>query len=408
MYKNKSLLLLLGNNFFSSIGFGFQLFIMSWLAYDITGSAAAIGGTLAISMIPRILLSPFIGVFIDRWDRKKTIIYVQILRGIILLVIPIAILLNALTLIVVYSIAFIWNIIDRFYMPAFKGLIKETISQEDLIKGNTMLNVIFQCGMIIGTILAGFLLEHLGNNISVLFNSVVFIISAFLIGAVERENILLKTEKTRMNFKIFLNDLRNTGKYLSFRVIILMFGSLVAVNELLVQIVNIMLLPYVTEVLMLGTDIVGVFSAFFALGAIVGGIFFIRILEIVGRKNFIWFSIVLLGALFASIPLYENFYYLCLIMFLLGAVALQSRTLFSTTILEKVDNEFQGRVNSLINMSVSLLGFFVYILMGLIGDIFPIRNVFIIVGVVVILTSMISIFINKHESKNINNIVKVK
>ncbi|QNU24247.1 MFS transporter [Geobacillus zalihae] len=197
MYQNKTFLLLLSNNFFSSIGFGLQAFVVTWLAYDITQTASAIGTVLAISTIPRILLSPFIGVLVDIWNRKKTIVVVQFLRSLLLIIIPLAILIDSLNLLILYVVTFLWNVVDRFYMPAFKGLMKELLTNDELLKGNTSLNVTFQIGMIIGTAIAGFLFEYIADVFAVFFNSILFIIAAISILSIrQRKNNTLKKKNT--------------------------------------------------------------------------------------------------------------------------------------------------------------------------------------------------------------------
>jgi MFS family permease len=54
-------------------------------AYALTGSALATGAVFAASLLPRVVLSSFAGVFVDRWDRQRTMIVADLLRAIALL-----------------------------------------------------------------------------------------------------------------------------------------------------------------------------------------------------------------------------------------------------------------------------------------------------------------------------------
>ncbi|WP_081653266.1 MFS transporter [Geobacillus sp. A8] len=379
------------------MGFGLQAFVVTWLAYDITQTASAIGTVLAISTIPRILLSPFIGVLVDIWNRKKTIVVVQFLRSLLLIIIPLAILIDSLNLLILYVVTFLWNVVDRFYMPAFKGLMKELLTNDELLKGNTSLNVTFQIGMIIGTAIAGFLFEYIADVFAVFFNSILFIIAAISILSIrQRKNNTLKKKNT-IEFHDFFVQLKSTAKYLSARKIIVLFGCLVALNEFVIQIVNIIMVPYVTKILAEGPATLSLLEGIFAVGSIVGGLCLIRIIKLMGRRNFIWMSIAALGGLLCLIPVTKSILIIGTVMFFLGAVALQSRTLFSTIILEKVDNNFQGRVNSIINMFISLLGAFIYSIIGKLGEVISIQIIIYLIGMFVILCSTIGILINKLE-----------
>lgn len=48
-------------------------------AYVLTGSAVATGGVLAATLIPRIVFGSLAGVFVNRWDRKRTMVAADLL-----------------------------------------------------------------------------------------------------------------------------------------------------------------------------------------------------------------------------------------------------------------------------------------------------------------------------------------
>ena len=54
-------------------------------AYTLTGSAVATGGVFAASLLPQVLLGSIAGVFVDRWDRKRTMVAADLLRAALLL-----------------------------------------------------------------------------------------------------------------------------------------------------------------------------------------------------------------------------------------------------------------------------------------------------------------------------------
>lgn len=48
-------------------------------AYALTGSSLAAGGVCAVSLLPRVLLGSVAGVFVDRWDRKRSMVGADLL-----------------------------------------------------------------------------------------------------------------------------------------------------------------------------------------------------------------------------------------------------------------------------------------------------------------------------------------
>jgi MFS family permease len=55
------------------------------LAYALTGSAVATGGVFAASLLPRVPLGSIARVFVDRWDRKRTMVTAGLPRAVLLL-----------------------------------------------------------------------------------------------------------------------------------------------------------------------------------------------------------------------------------------------------------------------------------------------------------------------------------
>src|SRR3989304_9422938 len=63
----------------SLIGTWMQVIAISWLVYDLTSSALLLGLVGFFSQIPSFFLTPFSGVFIDRWNRHRILIITQTL-----------------------------------------------------------------------------------------------------------------------------------------------------------------------------------------------------------------------------------------------------------------------------------------------------------------------------------------
>src|SRR3954466_14341901 len=58
---------------------------LPFYVYQLTGSALATGAMFVAETIPPLLLGSLAGVFVDRWDRKRTMIVADVARGAVLL-----------------------------------------------------------------------------------------------------------------------------------------------------------------------------------------------------------------------------------------------------------------------------------------------------------------------------------
>src|ERR1700682_4705167 len=63
----------------SLIGTWMTRIATSWLVYRLTGSALLLGITGFAGQIPTFILAPFAGVWVDRWDRHRTLVVTQVL-----------------------------------------------------------------------------------------------------------------------------------------------------------------------------------------------------------------------------------------------------------------------------------------------------------------------------------------
>src|SRR3954467_9360962 len=63
----------------SLIGTWMTRLATSWLVYRLTGSAVLLGTVSFCSQVPMFFLAPIAGVWIDRWDRRRTLIITQVL-----------------------------------------------------------------------------------------------------------------------------------------------------------------------------------------------------------------------------------------------------------------------------------------------------------------------------------------
>lgn len=84
LLKNKNFTLLLAGNAVSLLGSNMQQFALSLYVLAVTGSATIFSTMLSISILPRILMTPFAGVFGDWFDRKKSIVLMDTINGLLI------------------------------------------------------------------------------------------------------------------------------------------------------------------------------------------------------------------------------------------------------------------------------------------------------------------------------------
>jgi MFS family permease len=156
-----------------------QLALVAAVAIS-TGSALATGLVFFAATLPNLLLSPIAGTFVDRWDHKEVMVVSDILRGAIVLMLPLAAVTN---IILVYPLIFLVTTISVFFRPARGAILPQIVPEEVLLSANSALWVGETIADVIGYPLAGLFVFLLGSAVPLSFwvDSATYLASAALV-----------------------------------------------------------------------------------------------------------------------------------------------------------------------------------------------------------------------------------
>lgn len=132
LWHNRDYLLLWSGQAVSSIGSQASLIAFPLLTLFLTGSPAQAGLVGALRALPYVFFSLPAGAFIDRWDRKKTMIVCDTARACVLGSIPLAYLFGHLTVIQIYWAALIEGTFYVFFNIAEAACLPRVVPKESL------------------------------------------------------------------------------------------------------------------------------------------------------------------------------------------------------------------------------------------------------------------------------------
>lgn len=146
-------LITLTGNFMLMVGL--PLFI-----YDQTGSTLATGAMFLIRLLPRVLLGSVAGVFVDRWDRRRTLVIANLLLALALLPVLTGVLVDALW--IVYAAAFVTSVLEQVVTPAEDALLPRLVARDQLVAANALNELNNNIARLAGPPLGGLLLQVTG------------------------------------------------------------------------------------------------------------------------------------------------------------------------------------------------------------------------------------------------------
>ena len=150
----------------TSVISGSMVFIaIPWIALEITGSASSAGLVVAITSIPGLILSPILGSIIDKFGRKKTAVWVELLTVLTSVMIPIAVGFWEMSILLLIGIGILRAIVSPGGSTARKALVPDVAAagKMTLDRANSIHEAIFASGFAIGPALASICIAVIGS-----------------------------------------------------------------------------------------------------------------------------------------------------------------------------------------------------------------------------------------------------
>jgi len=147
------------------------------LVYELRpGSSLGLANIFSLSIIPVFLISPIAGVYIDRWNKQKTMYISDFLRGILIFSIPFV---HSRPLI--YLLIFLSFCVGRFFLPAKMAVIPSLVEKEDFLMANSLISTTAMIAAVLGFGIGGMLVERWGVKAAFYFDAATFFCSAFFV-----------------------------------------------------------------------------------------------------------------------------------------------------------------------------------------------------------------------------------
>jgi MFS family permease len=150
--------------------------------YTLTGSVLATSAMLIARLAPSIALGSLAGVFVDRWDRKRTLIVANLLLAASLL--PLLLLHSVEWVWLVYVVAVVSSTLAQFVGPAENALLPLLVGEELLVPANALNSLNNNLARLVGAALGGILFGLFGLAGVVLIDAASFLIAAGLVAQI--------------------------------------------------------------------------------------------------------------------------------------------------------------------------------------------------------------------------------
>ncbi len=371
LLRNRNFLLYSVGQLISQFGDRLVQITLVGLVYKISPhSTMQLAKVFSFTVIPAFFVSPIAGVWVDRWNNKKTMIICDVLRGCIILTFPVFLLVNQLS--PIYIAIFCIFTCACFFLPAKFAIIPDLVSEDKLLLANSMSTITGIVGGVAGLTVGGLVLEWIDIKNTIYFNSLIYFTSAASLSLIiykskkemmkEKTNVIGK--KLKEAFKTsFLYELKEGLKYLFLKGKVRFVVCILFLLMSMVGAIYVVSVVFIQDVMGSMTKDIGLFGLFLCMGLLVGSYFYGKIGQRFSKNRAIYCSLLTSGLLIAlfsvGLKITASFPLGSILVFLLGVVASPLMISANTIIHETIDDNMRGRIFSSLGiiMNIGLLLF---------------------------------------------------
>lgn len=336
--------------FVSSIGTWLQTTAILWLVKDL-GSDSLVGFVNMVAWVPSLFLGLFAGEVADRVDRKRLIIWCQLVMMVCSIGIGLTINITWLHELTIIAFLAISGIAYAFFIPAWISAIPFLVEHDEILSANTLNNLQFNMAKFVGPVIAGFLLVSTEDFVPFYLNALTFggFILLILLSRARMPEPVRGGPKVMAGVAEGLRYVRANGWIIP---VLVMLAALSFFGFSFM-----VLIPSVCrELLHVKAHYYGVLMGMTGLGALAGVLGVALLHKRVGLKAMMALGAVMNGAALIGLALSRSFVLSCAMAAAAGGAFVVTNSAAVAAVQEHVEPDLEGRVSSM--LVVAFIGMF--------------------------------------------------
>lgn len=346
--RHKNFRLYFSGQGLSVIGTWVQRIALIWLVFRLTDSAFILGVVSFSGQIPLLIITPFAGVFADRLNKHKILIYTQTLSMLQAFILAGLVLTNTIQIWEIIVLSIVLGIFDAVDMPTRQSFMVDMIGNNKADLGNAIAinSSMVNSARLIGPAIAGILISVLGEGWCFLLNAISYIaviISLFkmdinYVHEPGKKTETIKELKEGMKYAFGFNPIKSI-------LLLLAFVSFMGTP------IRILAPIFVKDYFHGGADLFGFLMGASGFGALTGAIYLMNKKNVLGLIKLIAYATGAFAIGLIAFALSHVIFLSIVFMFITG-LGMMIQLAGSNTLLQTiVDNDKRGRVMSLYAMS---------------------------------------------------------
>ncbi|MGC1449241.1 MAG: MFS transporter [Candidatus Sulfotelmatobacter sp.] len=341
-------------NVISMLGSGMNSAAVAWYILQATHSEMALGTFAVLQTVPAMLMLPFTGVIIDREDRRRLVMWLDAVRGMVIAVVAVLAFQHHVQVWQLYLMNTLVAAGFWMFWPTITALIQELTPEGQFVQSNTFLLAGVQGGWLIAGAIVGFMYDHIGLGGVLTIDVSTYVVSFLCYFAVRKgRHVVLSPQELKADIRAaesqlerFWLEMREGLHFLRDHRAVVMLGLAWALF-LGAMITGVVVTPSLSDrIFHAGAKGYGWLNAGWGTGAFVSALYAPQAIARLGGRRAIAFSMALLAVCVVCAPIAPFLFLAISLYFLMGSARGVGGVAMNTSLMEMVPKHLMGRVQN--------------------------------------------------------------
>ncbi|HKV84111.1 MAG TPA: MFS transporter [Ktedonobacterales bacterium] len=361
---NRDFTLLFGGGAISSIGdYVFNTTLILWIAADLAKGQSwaplAVSGVLLATVAPTMLVGPLAGVFVDRWDNRRTMLAMDGLRALLIAALLLATGVAPIPpfggahpspiarLVLIYVVVVLAVGCAQFFGPARLAIVNDIVGEDQLARATGLMQVTSTGALIIGPALAAPLFFAYGARVALAINALSFGVSFGALWLVRMSG--KKQPEARQTKPRFWREFGGGAANLARNRVTRAIAVTVVIVLTGLGLINALDIFFVTNNLRAAPSVYGYLEALDGAGLVAGSVVAALFVQRVGTARTFWLSILGIGVIVVAYSRMTSVAPAAMLIFLVGCVNAPINVAVGPLIVGATPRAMLGRTIALIS-----------------------------------------------------------
>jgi MFS family permease len=330
----------------SDTGTWMQIMAQGWVMSTLTNKAIMLGMVNFASGLPMIFLTMFGGSLADQFDKRKILVWTQVVQIALAIIIGFLIFAGRIQIWHIVAVAGVLGVAFAFEHPALSALVPELVRREEIAGAVAIDRAVFHCARLVGPSTAGIIVGFWGAATAFFINAFSFVALIIALASLPPRPVGSKEEEAQR-----ASGIRDGFRYIrADKPSLAMVGMIATMTIFIFPTVSVMMPLYVRDVLHFGPDRLGYLMAASGVGSVIGAI---TLVSIARSRRQGWMMAAALAVTLSVLVLSR------VNAFVLAAVSLTVISfglslifgLSNTIVQERAPSHLRGRVSAVMGLS---------------------------------------------------------